>query len=129
MSVLEAALKLWSNVDMLQVRQKSMAMGEFFLECLKACGLDEEFTCVSPDAATERGSQLAFQHEHAYAICQAWIAAGVIADFRAPDLLRIGFTPLYISFEELWLAAEKLQKIVSGQTYLASKYQQKLAVT
>ncbi len=129
MSVLESALKLWSNVDMLQVRQKSMAMGEFFLEFLKACGLAEQFTCVSPDAATERGSQLAFQHEHAYAICQAWIDAGVIADFRAPDLLRIGFTPLYISFEELWLAAEKLQKIVSEQTYLAPKYQQKRAVT
>ena len=129
MSVLEAALKLWSNVDMLQVRQKSMAMGEFFLECLKVCGLDEDFTCVSPDAATERGSQLAFQHEHAYAICQAWIDAGVIADFRAPDLLRIGFTPLYVSFEELWHAAKKLQKIMLEKIYLASEYHQKLAVT
>ncbi|MEC9261588.1 MAG: kynureninase [Pseudomonadota bacterium] len=129
MSVLEAALKLWSNVDMLQVRQKSMAMGEFFLECLKACGLDEEFTCVSPDAALDRGSQLAFQHEHAYAICQAWIDAGVIADFRAPDLLRIGFTPLYTSFEELWLAVDKLKKIVTSQTYRAPSFQQKLAVT
>ena len=129
MSVLEAALKVWSNVDMLQVRQKSMAMGEFFLECLKACGLDEEFTCVSPDAALERGSQLAFQHEHAYAICQAWIDAGVIADFRAPDLLRIGFTPLYLSFAELWQACEKLNAIMRSKTYLNDQFLTRQTVT
>jgi len=53
----------------------------------------------------------------------------VIADFRAPDLLRIGFTPLYTRFEELWLAVDKLKKIVTSQTYRAPSFQQKLAVT
>ncbi|MGB0214029.1 MAG: kynureninase [Alteromonas oceani] len=129
MSVLEAALNVWSDVDMLRVRQKSMAMGEFFLECLKACGLDDEFVCVSPDSALERGSQLAFQHQHAYAICQAWIDAGVIADFRAPDLLRVGFTPLYISFEELWQAVNKLKLIMENKEYLRDAYQSIQTVT
>ena len=129
MSVLEAALKLWSNIDMLQVRQKSMAMGEFFLECLKACGLDEELVCVSPASPAERGSQLAFKHEHAYAICQSWIDAGVIADFRAPDLLRVGLTPLYLSFEDLWLACEKLTAIMNGKTYLDDQFSTRHTVT
>ncbi|WP_296048112.1 kynureninase [uncultured Alteromonas sp.] len=129
MSVLEAALSIWSQVDMLQVRQKSLAMGEFFLECLKACELDKELVCVSPDSALERGSQLAFQHEQAYAICQAWIDAGVIADFRAPDLLRIGFTPLYVSFEELWIAVNKLKLIIENKDYLSEAYQSLQTVT
>lgn len=129
MSVLEAALSIWSQVDMLQVRQKSLAMGEFFLECLKACELDKELLCVSPDSALERGSQLAFQHEQAYAICQAWIDAGVIADFRAPDLLRIGFTPLYVSFEELWIAVNKLKLIIENKDYLSEAYQSLQTVT
>ena len=129
MSVLEAALSIWSQVDMLQVRQKSLAMGEFFLECLKACELDKELVCVSPDSALERGSQLAFQHEQAYASCQAWIDAGVIADFRAPDLLRIGFTPLYVSFEELWIAVNKLKLIIENKDYLSEAYQSLQTVT
>lgn len=129
MSVLDAALAVWAEVNLLNVRQKSMAMGDFFLECLKACELDSDFVCVSPVTALERGSQLAFQHEHAYAICQAWIDAGVIADFRAPDLLRVGFTPLYVSFEALWKAVITLQHIMAEQTYLQPKYQQKQIVT
>lgn len=129
MSVLNAALSVWRDVDILQVRQKSMAMGEFFLESLKVLDLDDELRCVSPAAPLDRGSQLAFRHEHAYAICQAWIDAGVIADFRAPDLLRIGFTPLYLSFEELWVACEKLRDIIQQRTYMDSQYHQRQAVT
>lgn len=129
MSILNAALSVWKEVDMLQVRQKSMAMGEFFLESLRTLKLDTELRCVSPAAPLDRGSQLAFRHEHAYAICQAWIDAGVIADFRAPDLLRIGFTPLYTSFEELWIAGEKLQDIIQRRTYMDSQYHNRQAVT
>ncbi|MDC8829854.1 kynureninase [Alteromonas gilva] len=129
MSVLNAALALWADIDMTHVRAKSIALSEFFLEALNTLGLTKELTCISPLIAEERGSQLAFRHEHSYAICQAWIDAGVIADFRAPDILRIGFAPLYLSFADLWHACEKLKEVVESRAYLDEKYQRKLAVT
>ncbi|GGF83600.1 kynureninase [Alteromonas lipolytica] len=129
MSVLEAALSVWKDVDILQVRQKSMAMGEFFLECLRVLELDSVLPCVSPSAAKERGSQLAFRHEHAYAICQAWIEAGVVADFRAPDRLRVGFAPLYISFQAVWEACEKLKCLIEEQRYLEARFRLQQTVT
>ncbi|NVK54133.1 MAG: kynureninase [Alteromonadaceae bacterium] len=129
MSVLNAALTLWADIDMAHVRAKSVALSEFFLAALKNLGLDDELRCIAPLIAGERGSQLAFRHAHSYAICQAWIDAGVIADFRAPDILRIGFAPLYLSFTDLWQACEKLKEVMEKKAYLGEKYQRKLAVT
>ncbi|TPV59928.1 kynureninase [Aestuariibacter sp. GS-14] len=129
MSVLHAALEMWSNIDIQHVRDKSIALGEFMLLCLAHLHLTDELQLASPLNPAQRGSQLAFQHEHAYAICQAWIAEGVIADFRAPNILRVGFAPLYIGYEEVWLACEKLQHIIQQRRYLEPEFQTKHAVT
>lgn len=129
MSVLNAALELWQDIDMQQVRAKSIAMSEFFLASMKDLGLEPDFICVSPSDTQERGSQLAFKHPESYAICQAWIDAGVIADFRAPDLLRVGFAPLYLSYESLWKACVKLQEIMNDKAYLQARFQHRHAVT
>jgi kynureninase len=83
----------------------------------------------SPEIAQQRGSQLAFSHNDAFAICQALIKKGVIADFRAPNILRFGFTPLYTSFEDIWLAVTTLVNIVESEQYKEQRFNITLKVT
>ena len=96
MGVLSAAISIFEDVDMHVLRKKSMRLGELFLQLVVANNSLDELKLVSPEDGTERGSQLAFAHPRAFAICQALIEHCVIADFRAPDVLRFGFAPLYI---------------------------------
>ncbi|WP_414830642.1 kynureninase [Alteromonas sp. H39] len=128
MSILEASLEVFDGIDLCEIRNKSVALMEWFSQCLKSCGLDTQLESFSPPVDV-RGSQLAFRHPEAYAICQAWIAEGVIADFRAPDILRIGFAPLYLSFSDIADAVTRLRDVVQQKTYLQSAFQQKQAVT
>jgi kynureninase len=88
-----------------------------------------ELILCSPDVAALRGSQLAFTHDAAFAICQALIEKGVIADFRAPNILRFGFTPLYTSFEDIWLAVTTLVNIVESKLYVEPRFNITLKVT
>ena len=76
-----------------------------------------------------RGSQVARAHDEAYAICQAWIAEGVIADFRAPNILRIGFAPLYLSFADVEKAVTRLAIIMNEKRYENATFQQRQSVT
>ncbi|MBR9827016.1 MAG: kynureninase, partial [Alphaproteobacteria bacterium] len=93
MAALEVGLDLMLEADMQAVRKKSMALGDLFIKLV-----DENLTgfkTVSPRLAAHRGSQVSISHPDGYAIMQALIHRGVIGDFRAPDILRFGFTPLY----------------------------------
>jgi len=128
MSILDAALSVFEGLDINDVAKKSVALQEYFIECMEQYDIFNAFEFASPTVDV-RGSQLAFRHEHAYAICQAWIARGVIADFRAPDILRIGFAPLYLRFDDIRAAVEKLASIMNEKTYLNKEFQQKLHVT
>ena len=76
----------------------------------------------STEDSIQRGSQLAFSHNHAFAICQALIEKGVIADFRAPNILRFGFTPLYTSFEDVWNAVNTLVDVVTTKLYAEPRF-------
>ncbi|MCH8500754.1 MAG: kynureninase [Aliidiomarina sp.] len=125
----DAALDLFADVSMHDVRNKSIGLANYWLECMDKHHLLAEMPSISPAHAEERGSQLAFQHEQAYAICQALIADGVIADFRAPEYLRIGFAPLYNSYAEVESAVQRLAKIMQEKRYLNPKFQQRNQVT
>lgn len=129
MSILDAALEVYSDVEIHQIRNKSLTMTDYFADQINTNTIFKDLIPVSPTAHKERGSQLSFRHPQAYAICQAWIDAGVIADFRDPDILRIGFAPLYLSFEDLDIALNKLAAILTHQSYMATQYQQRKAVT
>ncbi len=129
MSAVDAALEVFESVDMNQLRTKSVQLSEVFLELLEQAELAEQFDCISPAESAQRGSQLSFAHPQAYAICQALVERNVIADFRAPNYLRIGFTPLYTSFEELGKAVQQLQDIMQTQAYLDPRFQARQAVT
>ncbi|MGD9021552.1 MAG: kynureninase, partial [Lysobacterales bacterium] len=129
MSVLDAALSVFGGVDMQQVRAKSVGLSELFLELVSGNDALAELHLVSPRDSRERGSQLAFAHPSAYAICQALIERGVIVDFRSPDILRIGIAPLYIRYRDMSDAAGILADIMRSEVYMREKYSQRQKVT
>ncbi|MGK0374646.1 MAG: kynureninase [Arenicella sp.] len=126
---LDAALEVFSTVDMADIRGKSVGLSELFMSCVDNTASLAEFELLSPRSTRERGSQLAYSHEHAFAISQALIAHKVVVDFRAPNIIRFGFTPLYLSYQEVWSAAQVLIKIVEQQLYLDPKYHTRSKVT
>nr|XP_061807078.1 kynureninase-like [Nerophis lumbriciformis] len=114
---LESGVDLLLEANLPEIRAKSMAMGSLFARLIEQhCG-DRAPILASPPGASRRGSQLSLRHPQAFAICQAWIARGVIADFRAPDILRCGLAPLYLSFGDLWHAAETLGQILESRAW------------
>ncbi|MCX5438610.1 kynureninase [Streptomyces sp. NBC_00569] len=108
MLALEAALDVWDGVPVDAVRAKSLALTDFFLECVEEYVPAGRVESVTPVAHAERGSQVALRSADAGAVMERLIAAGVVGDYRAPDLLRFGFTPLYLGFAEVERAARVL---------------------
>lgn len=130
MVALDEALGIWEAVDIQQVRAKSLALADFFVECLEAAGLSGELSVVTPRHHQHRGSQVSLRSSHdGYAIVQAMIARGVIGDFREPDILRFGFAPLYNSFGEVLQAIEVLQEVMAHDLWRDPAFQQRKAVT
>lgn len=127
MAALDAALDIWDEVDMTKLRRRSLD--------LTALMIDEvETHCpglrlATPRDGTARGSQVSFRSEHGYAIMQALIDLGVVGDFRAPDILRFGITPLYIGEDEIHEAVEVLARILRGALWDQPKYQRRKRVT
>lgn len=117
LAALESSLDIWEGVDMAAVRAKSMAMGDLFIELVEALNPDYGFKLASPRRADQRGSQVSFSHPNGLAIMRALIKRGVIGDFRAPDILRFGFTPLTLSFTELWQAVQILDDIMQNEAW------------
>ncbi|NXY98894.1 kynureninase [Streptomyces sp. BR123] len=111
MLALEAALDAWDGVDVAAVRAKSLALTDFFLECVAAYVPAGKVEPVTPLPHEERGSQVSLRTENARAVMDELISRGVIGDFRAPDVLRFGFTPLYVGFADAERAARTLGHI------------------
>jgi kynureninase len=103
MAALDAALDAFDGVALSDVRAKSMRMTELFIDVV-----GEAFEVASPLDARRRGSQVALRHPQAEAVLKAAAARGVVGDFRAPDLCRFGFAPLYLSYEDAYRAARIL---------------------
>lgn len=129
MLALEAALAIWSRVDLGEVRKKSVNLCELFIELVEGRCAGQGFTLASPRSSDERGSQVAFTHDTGYAITQAMIAARVIGDFRAPDVMRFGFTPLYTRYVDVWDAVDRLVGIMDARAFDHPDYQQRAAIT
>jgi kynureninase len=112
------------------LRKKSIALTSLFIDLVESrCGRFG-LTLATPRAAEDRGSQVSFAHaEGAYAIMQALIARGVIGDFRAPDILRFGFTPLYTRFVDVWDAVDRLEQVLTTGEWHDPRYRVRAAVT
>ncbi|NUB43152.1 kynureninase [Fertoebacter nigrum] len=127
MAALEAALDVWDIADIADVRAASLALGDQFIAGVEAaCPM---LTLATPRNHVERGSQVSFRHPEGYAIMQALIARGVIGDFRAPDILRFGFTPLYIGAAEVARAVEVLAEVMQGNLWDRPEHKQRAKVT
>ncbi|MCX9157992.1 kynureninase [Niveibacterium sp. 24ML] len=114
---------------MVALRAKSLALTELFIERVEARCAGKGLTLVTPREAARRGSQVSFAFDSAWPVCQALIARGVIGDFRAPDILRFGFAPLYIRFTDVWDAAEALAAVLETGEWLEARFAERSAVT
>jgi kynureninase len=128
MAALECGIDTFAGIDMQQVREKSLALSALFLQYMEPLCAQYQFSLFSPLASELRGSHLSYAHKHGYAIMQALIARGVIGDFREPDLLRFGFTPLYTRFADVWDAVEMLNVIMASRAYEAPEFNQRAVV-
>ncbi|MFI0089624.1 kynureninase [Streptomyces bobili] len=112
MFALEAALEVWEGVSVDTVRAKSLALTDFFLECVAAYVPDGTVESLTPLAHEQRGSQIALRCDGADDVMRRLIERGVVGDFRRPDVLRFGFTPLYVGFEDVERAARVLGEVL-----------------
>ena len=126
---LEQALSAFDGVDMQQLRRKSELMTDLFIRLTDQELAGYGFGLASPRDAAQRGSQVSLTHPEGYAIMQALIARGVIGDFRAPDILRFGFTPLYTRFVDAWDAVEHLRQVLATDEWRQPRFARRNAVT
>ncbi|MFF4548179.1 kynureninase [Streptomyces sp. NPDC001406] len=112
MLALEAALEVWDEVSVQAVRAKSLALTDFFLECVASYVPQGVVESLTPSAHEERGSQVALRCGNAGDVMKRLIERGVVGDFRHPDVLRFGFTPLYVGFGDVERAARVLGEVL-----------------
>jgi kynureninase len=125
---LEASLEIWDRVDLAELRTKSLALTDLFIELVEA-RVGEHVEVVTPRDHAVRGSQVSLRHEDGYAPMQALIERGVIGDFRAPDLMRFGFTPLYVGYADVWDAVDVLTDVLTTEVWREPLYATRHAVT
>ena len=127
MTALEEALKVWEDVDMADLRAASIRLCDLFIELVEArC---PSLILASPRDGTQRGSQVSFAFENGYPTMQALIARDVIGDFRAPNIMRFGFTPLYIDEGDVRAAVDILADILENRQWDVPEYHHKSKVT
>ena len=128
MAALEAGIDTFDGIAMRDVAAKSRKLSHLFVaEVETRC--DDEVPLASPRNPAQRGSHVVFAHSQGYAVMQALIARGVIGDFRAPDLMRFGFCPLYNRFEEMVRAAEILADILASREWDQPRFHERSKVT
>jgi len=114
---LETALGVFDGVDLNQVREKSERLGELMIQSVLESCSELGVELASPSESARRGSQISFRHRHAYPVMRALIEAGVVGDFRAPDILRFGLAPLYTRFVDAWDAADRLREVLATRAW------------
>jgi kynureninase len=115
-AALDGALAAIADLDLRQVREKSVALTELFIARVESLGPATGLTLASPRNPDARGSHVSFTHPHGLGLMQALIERGVIGDFRAPDIVRFGFTPLYLRYVDVWDAVDALAAVLAGGT-------------
>jgi kynureninase len=127
MAVLEAALDVWEGVDMQALRAESVALQEQFIAEIEK--RVPQLELASPRDPERRGSQVSFRFEHGYAAMQALISLDVIGDFRAPDIMRFGFTPLYLDASDVSLAVDRIDKVMRDRLWDQPQFKARQRVT
>jgi len=129
LAALEVGIDIALQAPMDLVRAKSVHQTTLFATLLEQAGAPWGLRLASPRDATRRGSQVCLAHDQAYPIMQALIARGVIGDFRAPDILRFGITPLYTRYVDLWEASQALRHVLATGAWQNPEYRTLRVVT
>ena len=129
LTALEASVDLWLEVDMAQVRAKSVALTELFIALVDERCAGMGFELASPRDAGRRGSQVAFHHPDGYGVVRALIEHGVVADFRSPDICRFGLAPLYLRHVDVWDAVERMREVVETGAHRDPRFAERAAIT
>jgi len=117
MALVECGLAVFEETDMAAVREKSLALTDLFIELVESTCARHPLGLVTPREHARRGSHVSFTHPHGYAVMAALIARGVIGDYREPEIMRFGFTPLYTGFADVWDAVAILKDILDREDY------------
>jgi kynureninase len=126
---LEAALTVFDGVSMNDVRAKSLSLTSFFLDLADEVLAPLGFEPVTPRAPDERGSQVSLRHPSAYGVVQALLARRVIGDYREPDLVRLGFAPLYVRHVDVVVAVSEMAAVVAAGEQDDPQYAVRTTVT
>ena len=129
LAALECGIDLMSRVDMAELRRKSLALSQLFIERMELRCAEFGFELVSPRDPAVRGSQVSYAHPNGYEIVQTLKERDVIGDFRAPDILRFGLTPLYMRYADVVEAVERLHEICLTRAWDKPEYRTRAAVT
>ncbi len=129
MAALEEGVDLMLKADPAALRSKSLALTDGFIQLVESRCAGLGLVLATPRDPARRGSQVSFSHESAFAVMQALIARGVIGDFRAPDLLRFGLTPLYLRHVDVWDAVGILRDVLTTGTWQRAEFQTRSEVT
>jgi len=127
LAALEEGVRLIAEIGVERLAAKSRALSQFLRAAVAEVAPD--LACVSPEDPQPRGSHLSFRHPEAYAIAQALIARGVIPDFRAPDVLRLGLAPAYLRFDDCWHAAQALGEVLASGEWERPEFKTRATVT
>ena len=119
LAALEVGVDIALAADMGEVARKSAALWTLFAARVEARLAGHGLDLISPREPSARGSHISFAHPEGYRIMQALIARGVIGDFRDPDVLRFGLTPLYLGYEDVWRAVEILHDVLRDEAWRA----------
>lgn len=127
MRALDAALDIFDGVALTDLRTKSLQLTELVIGYADALLPGVEI--ATPREPWRRGSQVALRMPHAYQVTQALVARGVVGDFRAPDLVRLGFAPLYLSYAQVWDAMDAVHHVLAAEEWRDPRYATRHAVT
>ncbi len=129
LAALETGVDMMLRADMHVVREKSMALGDLFIALMEEQCAPYGFELISPKNAQDRGSQIAFAHPQGYAIMQALIEKRIIGDFRAPDVMRFGLTPLYTRHVDVWDAVQGIKTVMEQNLWKNPRFAKRDGVT
>jgi len=127
MAALEVGIDTALSVDMKLVREKSKKLGNLLIDLVQQSCPD--LTLASPQEEDCRGSHVAIRHDRGYSITRALNDRGIVVDFRAPDIIRFGFAPLYTSYMDIWNTAECLEQILRTRAWDREEFKQQATVT
>ena len=128
-SALEVGVDIMSQVDFVVLREKSLSLSEHFIKLMAPLCEQYGFELATPLDPNQRGSQVSYTHPEGYAIIQALIHQNIIGDFRAPNILRFGFAPLYVQFMDLWNTVNTLENIMRNETWNRPEFMKRSKVT